>query len=175
MQPNENPNGAHTTHKGMAIMINRSYDGSAISITIHCKYSLIARFMGPTWGQSGADRIHVGPYLPRERCYLFRCFVYSDDSVKRSENMEWLHQSLSRVEHEGMFCSPYARGLIIFSWYISFMNFHPWKYEARWRFANIHFPTQGKLYKTSFIISNALSVLFGLYPIKNITYACILA
>ena len=25
--------------------------------------SLVARFMGPTWGQSGADRIQVGPML----------------------------------------------------------------------------------------------------------------
>ena len=24
---------------------------------------LIARFVGPTWGQSGADRTHVGPML----------------------------------------------------------------------------------------------------------------
>ena len=27
------------------------------------KFSLIARFMGPTWGPSGADRIQVGPML----------------------------------------------------------------------------------------------------------------
>ena len=27
------------------------------------KYSLIARFMGPTWGPSGADRVQVGPML----------------------------------------------------------------------------------------------------------------
>ena len=29
----------------------------------HFKPSLIARFMGPTWGPSGADRTHVGPML----------------------------------------------------------------------------------------------------------------
>ena len=28
-----------------------------------CSLSLIARFMGPTWGPSGADRIQVGPVL----------------------------------------------------------------------------------------------------------------
>ena len=27
------------------------------------QYPLIARFMGPTWGPSGADRTHVGPML----------------------------------------------------------------------------------------------------------------
>ena len=38
----------------------------AISIVwcwIFCRYSLIARFMGPTWGPSGADRTQVGPML----------------------------------------------------------------------------------------------------------------
>ena len=28
-----------------------------------CNHSLIARFMGPTWGPSGADRTQVGPML----------------------------------------------------------------------------------------------------------------
>ena len=28
-----------------------------------CHHSLIARFMGPTWGPSGADRTHLGPRL----------------------------------------------------------------------------------------------------------------
>ena len=32
--------------------------------------SLIARFMGPTWGPSVADRTQVGPCWPRELCYL---------------------------------------------------------------------------------------------------------
>ena len=31
---------------------------------------LIARFMGPTWGPSGASRTQVGPMLPHELCYL---------------------------------------------------------------------------------------------------------
>ena len=31
---------------------------------------LIARFMVPTWGPSGADRTQVGPMLPHELCYL---------------------------------------------------------------------------------------------------------
>ena len=32
--------------------------------------SPIARFMGPTWGPSGADRTQVGPMLSHEICYL---------------------------------------------------------------------------------------------------------
>ena len=38
--------------------------------------SLIAKFMGPTWGPSGADRIQVGPMLAHELDYL-ECFVSS--------------------------------------------------------------------------------------------------
>ena len=34
--------------------------------------TLIARFMGPTWGPSGADRTQVGPMLAHEPCYLAR-------------------------------------------------------------------------------------------------------
>ena len=30
---------------------------------VYCFYSLIERFMGPTWGPSGADRTQVGPML----------------------------------------------------------------------------------------------------------------
>ena len=33
------------------------------SVNIPMKASLIARFMGPTWGPSGADRTQVGPIL----------------------------------------------------------------------------------------------------------------
>ena len=32
--------------------------------------ALIARFVGPTWGPSGADRTQVGPCWPHELCYL---------------------------------------------------------------------------------------------------------
>ena len=34
--------------------------------------TLIARFMGPTWGPPAADRTQVGPILPREPCSLGR-------------------------------------------------------------------------------------------------------
>ena len=32
--------------------------------------TLIARFMGPTWGPSGTDRTQAGPCWPHEPCYL---------------------------------------------------------------------------------------------------------
>ena len=36
--------------------------------------SLVTRFMGSTWGPSGADRTQVGPCSPHELCYM-GCFV----------------------------------------------------------------------------------------------------
>ena len=42
--------------------------------------SLIARFMGPIWGPSGADRTQVGPMLPHELCYLGQFeFIFPPD------------------------------------------------------------------------------------------------
>ena len=47
-----------------------------LSATIHISppsfsaAALIARFMGPTWGPSGADRTQVGSCWPHESCYL---------------------------------------------------------------------------------------------------------
>ena len=38
-------------------------------IPIH-SFTLIARFMWPTWGPSWADRTQVGPMLAHELCYL---------------------------------------------------------------------------------------------------------
>ena len=32
--------------------------------------TLIARFVGPAWGPSGADRTQMGPCWPHELCYL---------------------------------------------------------------------------------------------------------
>ena len=42
--------------------------------------TLIARFMVPTWGPSGADRTQVGPYWPYELCYMgsFSSYVLWD-------------------------------------------------------------------------------------------------
>ena len=43
-------------------------------VVIDCTVSLTARFMGPTWGPSGADRTQVVPMLapcwPHELCYM---------------------------------------------------------------------------------------------------------
>ena len=39
-----------------------------VGIRDNCMITLIARFMGPTWGPSGADRTQVGPILAP--CYL---------------------------------------------------------------------------------------------------------
>ena len=40
-----------------------SYQVLFICLCLQNKPSLIARFMGPTWGPSGADRTQVGPML----------------------------------------------------------------------------------------------------------------
>ena len=39
-----------------------------------CLYTQIARFMGPKWGPSGADRTQVGSMLD-ELCYLGSAYV----------------------------------------------------------------------------------------------------
>ena len=38
----------------------------AINLSLTLTTSLIARFMGPTWGPSGADRTQMGPMLAHE-------------------------------------------------------------------------------------------------------------
>ena len=46
---------------------------SCVIVHLGCHWLLlspIARFMGPTWGPSGADRTQVGPMLAHELCYL---------------------------------------------------------------------------------------------------------
>ena len=43
---------------------------TAPKVVKHDKTPLIARFMGPTWGPSGADRTQVGPMLAHKFCYL---------------------------------------------------------------------------------------------------------
>ena len=42
----------------------------SVSIPWNSKGSLIARFIEPTWGSSGADSIQVGPCWSYELCYL---------------------------------------------------------------------------------------------------------
>ena len=47
------------------IMTFRMHDSFLHDLATHCSQllPLIARFMGPTWGPSGADRTQVGPML----------------------------------------------------------------------------------------------------------------
>ena len=68
---------------------HRDHDCKATLITLphifsqrcHCKESLIARFMGPTWGPSGADRTQVGPMLVTLLCYLGYLFESLNKNV----------------------------------------------------------------------------------------------
>ena len=60
----------HHTHYDVTVMRSRETSThsnqnwvSGISARHNSKPSLIARFMGPTWGPSGADRTQVGPML----------------------------------------------------------------------------------------------------------------
>ena len=48
---------------------------------------LIARFIGPTWGPSGADRTQVAPYWPREFCYLGHNMWDTDFEQERGEEL----------------------------------------------------------------------------------------
>ena len=50
----------------LVITCGLTYKVKVIQLWLHnrtAKISLIARFMGPTWGPSGADRTQVGPML----------------------------------------------------------------------------------------------------------------
>ena len=49
--------------------------------------TLIARFMGPTWAPSGADRTQVGPCWPPEPCYLGYSVLLQKASYYRSKTM----------------------------------------------------------------------------------------
>ena len=53
----------------------------SVKIKLQCIYSLIARFMGPTWGPYGADRTQVGPMLAPWT--LLSGFVDPDTSAAR--------------------------------------------------------------------------------------------
>ena len=48
---------------------------------------LIARFMGPTWGPSGANRAQVGPCWPDELCYLSMVYLLFDTKLRYSIKM----------------------------------------------------------------------------------------
>ena len=44
------------------------------TVGYHIVCPLIARFMGPTWGPTGADRTQVGPCWPHESFYMGKLF-----------------------------------------------------------------------------------------------------
>ena len=57
-------NGSHKIqHQFCYTCYTLSCCSSSISSFVWSMYPLIARFMGPTWGPSGADRTQVGPML----------------------------------------------------------------------------------------------------------------
>ena len=58
---------------------------SCFPITHHPYNTLIATFIGPTWGPSGADRTQGGPCWPHELCYLSRCPI----AHRQSWDMGW--------------------------------------------------------------------------------------
>ena len=64
--------------------------------------TLIARFMGPTWGPSGADRTQVGPMLTHELCYLGRCRLGSAGKYHCGVNADvrssYLHNRIFSID-----------------------------------------------------------------------------
>ena len=77
--------GMHHTQTYKTVVVCFIYRGSShFSATLgyHIRLctsliTLIARFMGPSWGPSGADRTQVGPMLaPRTLLYGYSCRLY---------------------------------------------------------------------------------------------------
>ena len=62
--------GEATVGHGMAYGQNQNHHSDSDSDSDR-RPSLRARFIGPTWGPSGADRTQVAPYWPHEPCYLW--------------------------------------------------------------------------------------------------------
>ena len=79
-----------TQHEGLgSVVIGLSYQMGYICCALitdsfagYCSTSLIARFMGPTWGPSGADRAQVGPMsapwtlLSGSQQYVITTFIF---------------------------------------------------------------------------------------------------
>ena len=75
----------------------------------HVKTSLIARFMGPTWGLSGVDRTQVGPMLAPWTllsgiCYSLYCIEIKMKAHKTLNiwRITWLYQSDTNSLHNRM-------------------------------------------------------------------------
>ena len=65
---------------GKALVLND--DGSGNSVVVVGDLTLIARFMGSTWGPHGGDRTQVGPCWPHE-LYCLGSFCYIKKSLYR--------------------------------------------------------------------------------------------
>ena len=65
-------NAEFTLQSNTSLLRLRQYEPWRVSIKWQYQGTTtpIAKFMGPTWGPSGADRTQVGPCWPNESCYL---------------------------------------------------------------------------------------------------------
>ena len=120
------------------MQLNRSHRKEAILVKgiyyLHSPIGFaniqIARFMGPTWGPSEADRTQVGPCWPHEPCYLgilrdgsgLRCFV----------SVLWVASVIGTFKHFVNISRVFSRILSTCSslWLIS-MGQHSWWSPAR--------------------------------------------
>ena len=56
-----------------------------------CDYTLIARFMGPTWGHLGPTGPRWAPCWPHELCYLGKCTPILESIINLTAIFSWLH------------------------------------------------------------------------------------
>ena len=66
-----------------------------MSSKLYNAITLIARFMGPTWGPSGADRTQVGPMLAHELCYL-GTYLLPNFNGCTVEDWEWINNFITQ-------------------------------------------------------------------------------
>ena len=59
--------------------VQQVYAQIACTLPVPPMPTLIARFMGPTWGPSGTDKTQVGPMLAHVLCYLGKLAVLGHD------------------------------------------------------------------------------------------------
>ena len=97
-----------------------SWHGKAVHIT-----GLIARFMGPAWGPSGADRTQVGPMLA-PWTLLFGPFV------------KWSHQLKMASTHEGLVI--WRIDIFFVAGLSNLLNKQSscWQFETAWRLYDVN-------------------------------------
>ena len=87
--------------------------------------SLIARFMGPTWGPSGADRTQVGPMLAPwtllSGLLTHLMMTSSNGNIFRITGHLWIHWSLVNSLHKEQWCGAFMFSLIC-TWINSWVN-----------------------------------------------------